>query len=58
MSLAQAEVIVRALEALDAPAVGERVDRELLAKAERHLVEKAAEFTPRRSARWVNGSWK
>src|SRR6478735_10317007 len=46
VSLAQAEVIVRALEALDAPAVGERVDRELLAKAERHLVEKAAEFTP------------
>ena len=31
VSLAQAEVIVRALEALDAPAVGERVDRELLA---------------------------
>ena len=46
VSLAQAEVIVRALEALDAPAVGERVDRELLAMAERHLVEKAAEFTP------------
>ena len=46
VSLAQAEVIVRALEALDAPAVGERVDWELLAKAEQHLVEKAAEFTP------------
>ena len=46
VSLAQAEVIVRALEALDAPSVEERVDRELLARAERHLVEKAAEFTP------------
>ena len=46
VSLAQAEVIVRALETLDAPAVGERVDRELLVMAERHLVEKAAEFTP------------
>ena len=46
VSLAQAEVIVRALEALDAPATGERVDRELLVMAERHLVEKAAEFTP------------
>ena len=39
-------MIVRALEALDAPSVGERVDRELLAKAEQHLVEKAADFTP------------
>ena len=46
VSLAQAEVIVRALEALDAPAVGERVDRELLARAEQHLVEQAADFTP------------
>ena len=34
VSMAQAEVIVRALEALDAPAVGERVDRELLRRAE------------------------
>ena len=49
VSMAQAEVIVRALEALDAldaPSVGEPVDRELLAAAEQHLVEKAAEFTP------------
>ena len=49
VSMAQAEVIVRALEALDAldaPSVGESVDRELLAAAEQHLVEKAAEFTP------------
>src|SRR6478735_4399156 len=37
VSLAQAEVIVRALEALDAPATGERVDRELLVLAEQHL---------------------
>ena len=44
--MAQAEVIVRALEGLDAPTVGERVDRVLLAKAEQHLVEKAADFTP------------
>ena len=44
--MAQAEVIVRALEALDAPSVGERVDRELLRLAEQHLVEKAADFTP------------
>src|SRR6478735_8788397 len=50
VSMEQAEVIVRALEALDAPSVGssvgERVDRELLVKAEQHLVEKAADFTP------------
>ena len=44
--MAQAEVIVRALEALDAPTVGERVDPELLRMAEAHLVEKAADFTP------------
>ena len=46
VSMAQAEVIVRALEALDAPSVGEPVDRQLLANAEQHLVEKAADFTP------------
>ena len=46
VSLAHAEVIVRALDALDAPRVGERVDRELLEAAEQHLVEKAQEFTP------------
>ena len=46
VSLAQAEVIVRALETLDAPSAGERVDRELLATAEQHLVDKAADFTP------------
>ena len=46
VTVAQAEVIVRALEALDAPAVGERVDPELLRAAEAHLVEKAGDFTP------------
>src|SRR5688572_18670891 len=46
VGMAQAEVIVRALEALVAPAVGERVDPELLRGAERHLVERAAEFAP------------
>ena len=46
VSMAQAEVIVRALGALDAPVAGERVDRELLAAAEQHLVDKAADFTP------------
>ena len=46
VSMAQAEVIVRALEALDAPAVGERIDRELLRRAEAHLVARAATFTP------------
>ena len=58
VSMAQAEVIVRALEALDAPTVGESVDRELLAAAEQHLVEKAADFTPRPYAPWVSGSWR
>ena len=46
VSMAQAEVIVRALEALDAPTVGERIDRELLRRAEAHLVAQAATFTP------------
>jgi hypothetical protein len=50
VSLVQAEVIGKALEALDAPSagdpMGERVDRELLVMAEKHLVEKAADFTP------------
>ena len=46
VSVAQAEVIVRALEALDAPTVGDRVDPDLLVMAEAHLVEKAGDFAP------------
>jgi hypothetical protein len=42
VNLAQAEVIVRALDAL-----GDEVDRELLARAEAELVERAADFGPR-----------
>ena len=58
VSMAQAEVIVRALEALDALDVGERLNRELLRRAEQHLVEKAADFTPRRCGPWASGSWR
>ena len=46
VTLAQAEVIVRALEALDSPVVGQRLDPGLLEAAQRHLVERAADFTP------------
>ncbi len=46
VTLAQAAVIVRALEALDSPSVGQRVDPGLLEAAQAHLVQRAADFTP------------
>ena len=47
VSMAQAEVIVRALETLDAPAVGERVDRELLGGPRRTWSRRPPLHTPR-----------
>ena len=59
VSLAQAEVIVRALETLDAPAVGERVDRELLGDGRTTPgARRPPSSHPRRYGRWVSGSWK
>ncbi|MEO7352176.1 MAG: DUF222 domain-containing protein [Marmoricola sp.] len=52
VNVAQAQVICHALEELPAEEVG----AELLAKAEAHVVEKAAEFGPRELGGWAGGS--